>query len=294
MRCWTITKRLMYKDFAAFVLSNRRPDRVYTVTSLRKAGYTGPIFIVLDNEDPTIEEYRARYGEQVLVFDKEAVGKTFDLADTFYAKKGVVVFARNAVAALAKQHDVSRWIQLDDDYTDFVYKFDGEGHYRERKIRSLDRVFAALMQFQQTTPAVTICMAQNGDFLGGAKSRYGQAVLLLRKAMNTFVCSEDKPFQFVGRINEDVNTYVTAGMRGTLLCSINTVAIIQKQTQSNKGGMTETYLAAGTYLKSFYTVMMAPSCVKIGMMGQNHRRIHHRIAWRYAVPKIIDQRHRKP
>lgn len=43
----------------------------------------------------------------------------------------------------------------------------------------------------------------------------------------------------------------------------------QMQTQKNAGGMTETYLESGTYLKSFYSVMYAPSCVKLNTMGTN-------------------------
>ena len=39
----------------------------------------------------------------------------------------------------------------------------------------------------------------------------------MRKAMNSFICSVDRPFQFVGRINEDVNTYVLLGSRGVFL-----------------------------------------------------------------------------
>lgn len=283
----------MREDFAAFILTNRRPDRVVTLTSLARSGYTGRVYLVVDDEDPTIDTYRERYGEQVLVFSKTDIGKTFDLADTFHDKRGVIVFARNAVAQLAERVGVRYWIQLDDDYTDFVYKFNEDGQYKERRIRSLDRIFTALLTFQQVGEIKTVCMAQNGDFIGGAESRYGQQILMLRKAMNTFMCSADKPFSFVGRINEDVNTYVTAGGRGLLLCTVNAVAIIQRQTQSNAGGMTDTYQNHGTYLKSFYTVMMAPSCVKISSMGDKHKRIHHKVLWRYAVPKLVSARHRK-
>jgi hypothetical protein len=283
----------LLKSFAAFVLSNRRPDRVYTLSSLLKAGYTGPVYIVVDDEDPTLPEYLAKHGDRVVVFNKAAIAKTFDLADNFHAKRGAVVFARNAVFQIARELGIKYFVQLDDDYTEFAYKFDGQGLYRARRIRSLDKVFATMVKFLEVSRADTVCMAQGGDFIGGAESRYGQAMLLLRKAMNTFVCCTDRPFSFVGRINEDVNTYVTRGMRGRLMLTVNPVAITQKQTQSNAGGMTGTYLAEGTYFKSFYTVMMAPSCVKVSRMGEKHRRIHHKIRWRYAVPKILDATLRK-
>lgn len=116
-----------------------------------------------------------------------------------------------------------------------------------------------------------------------------------RKAMNSFICSVDRPFKFVGRINEDVNTYTTLGSRGCLLLQVPQVALNQKQTQKNKGGMTDIYMSQGTYVKSFYTVMMMPSSVKVGVMGHSEetKRLHHVINWNNTVPKILDERFKK-
>lgn len=108
-----------------------------------------------------------------------------------------------------------------------------------------------------------------------------------RKAMNTFFCSVDRPFQFVGRINEDVNTYVSLGAVGEIFMTLTNICITQNQTQKTKGGMTEVYLNSGTYLKSFYSVMFAPSAVQIAVMGDKEKRIHHRVNWKFAAPLII-------
>ena len=67
----------------------------------------------------------------------------------------------------------------------------------------------------------------------------------------------------------------------------------QPQTQANAGGITEAYLQYGTYVKSFYSVMLCPSCVKISEMGQSHKRIHHLIDWEVAVPKIVSSKFKK-
>jgi len=86
--------------------------------------------------------------------------------------------------------------------------------------------------------------------------------------MNTLLCSLKRPIKFLGRINED-NT-----------------------TQKNKGGMTDIYLDTGTYLKSFYSVMFCPSCVKISKMGNKDMRIHHKIKWENAVPCILNEKYK--
>ncbi|MGT3185593.1 hypothetical protein ACVSXV_23155, partial [Yersinia enterocolitica] len=96
-----------------------------------------------------------------------------------------------------------------------------------------------------------------------------------------------------GRINEDVNTYTTLGRRGELFMTIGAVQLLQKRTQSNSGGMTELYLDSGTYVKSFYSVMFSPSCVKISLMGSTHKRIHHKVIWDNAAVKVISEIHKK-
>ena len=48
----------MRDDFAAFVLSHGRPDDVVTVASLKRSGYSGRLFVVVDDEDPTLDRYR--------------------------------------------------------------------------------------------------------------------------------------------------------------------------------------------------------------------------------------------
>lgn len=57
--------------------------------------------------------------------------------------------------------------------------------------------------------------------------------------------------------------------------------------------------AVTKYVKSFYSVMCAPSCVKISMLHggtkdtAQHWRIHHRVQWENCAPKIISAQWRK-
>lgn len=279
-------------NFAVFILTHGRPDRVHTVKSLKASGYTGAVFIVVDDEDETVDEYKRVFGEQVIVFGKKESAATFDNGDNFEDRRAII-YARNACFGIAKKLGIKYFLQLDDDYTSFIYKFDHNLEYKESRVLSLDRLFDVMLNFYLKTPALTIAMAQNGDFIGGKNSGFASDVRLHRKAMNTFFCAVARPFQFVGRINEDVNTYTSMAAKGGLFLTIPNVAIIQVQTQKNKGGMTETYLDSGTYVKSFYTVMYAPSCTVIGMIGTSRRRLHHRINWRACAPRILSEKYQK-
>ena len=286
----------MREDFCAFILTHGRPDKVITYRSLRSHGYTGKVFIVIDDEDQTGEEYKRIYGDDVLVFSKDEVGLYTDQFDNFSDRR-TALWARNACWDLAKQMGYRYFIQLDDDYTHWKYHRTGRGHrlsaslteeYHAWKLRSLDAVFDALVRFIETTPIKTVALSQGGDHIGDSGGSTSPR-RFKRKAMNSFVCDTAKPFLFRGRINDDVNTYVSLGRTGDLFFTDMQIQLEQLLTQSNTGGMTELYLDSGTYVKSFYTVMAAPSCTSINLMGRFNKRLHHKINWRKAVPLIIPE-----
>jgi hypothetical protein len=281
----------MREDFCAFILTHGRPDKVHTLRTLQRHGYTGKVFIVIDDEDQHAEEYKRIYGDDVLVFSKDEVGRYTDQFDNFSDRR-TILWARNACWDLAKQMDYRYFIQLDDDYYVWQYRRKGTGHrlssstieeYHGWKIGNLDMVFDALVRLIETTPIKTIALSQGGDHMGGTPHKFRYR----RKAMNSFVCDTQKPFLFRGRINEDVNTYASLGRTGDLFFTDMQLQLDQLDTQTNTGGMTELYLDSGTYMKSFYTVMAAPSCTTIGLMGRFNKRLHHKINWRKAVPLII-------
>ena len=277
-------------NFAVFILTHGRPDRVYTYKTLRSHGYTGDIYLVIDDEDETENQYRQLYGDQVIIFSKAEIEPTIDFGDNLYQKRKAVLYARNAVFDIAESIGVEYFLVLDDDYHDFRWKFDQNLEYRDVMAKNLDAIFEAILDYYKSIPALTLALSQSGDFIGGRAGTFGKCVKLKRKAMNAFFCSIKRRFKFFGRINEDVNAYVTLGSRGDLFLTTNHVAVFQKQTQSNPGGLTDIYLDLGTYVKSFYSVMYSPSCVKVAVMGDGHDRLHHRISWNNAVPKILSGR----
>jgi hypothetical protein len=64
-------------------------------------------------------------------------------------------------------------------------------------------------------------------------------------------------------------------------------------TQQETGGLTDLYQDYGTHVKSFFSIMYNPSCVRLSVIGKNHKRIHHKILWKNAVPKILSEDHKK-
>lgn len=281
----------MRDDFAVFILTHGRPEKIVTLNSLKAGNYTGEYYIVIDNEDDKEDEYRRLYGDKVIQFDKLAISKTFDTADLSEDRR-TIVYARNACFDIAKQIGVKYFLELDDDYTSFMYRYPDNGKLGYAAAKNLDALFEAMIEFLDVSGALTVAFAQGGDFIGGINSGKFQKGLL-RKAMNTFFCDVEKPFEFVGRINEDVNTYTLLGNKGKLLFTITNANITQVQTQANAGGMTDVYLDSGTFLKSFYSVIFSPQAVKISTMGDKHLRIHHKVNWNACTPKILNEKYKK-
>lgn len=284
-----------YKDdFCFFILSYKRPNNIKTLNTLKKLNYSGKWYIIVDDSDETIEQYKELYKDHVIVFNKKEVSKKFDVGDNFSNMKAVV-YARNVTFEIAKKLDIKYFMQLDDDYVSFYFKLDQNGEITKKpKIKNFDGVIESTIDYFITGNFDCLAYSQNGDFIGGNESSFlTEGFSLKRKAMNTMLCATDKPFQFVGKINEDVNAYVFNGSQGKLFGTVNFICVQQVQTQKNKGGLTDIYLDSGTYVKSFYSILYNPSCVKISKLGNTNPRIHHKINWNCAVPKIVDEKYKK-
>ena len=281
-------------DFAIFILTHGRPDRVKTVKTLEMCGYTGKYYIILDNEDPTEDRYKELFGEdKVIIFDKNEVAKKFDIYDNFEGKN-VVVFARNVCFDIARSLGLKFFAEFEDDYLEFRYRVPDGNSLRAVWIDDFDTVCEAMIDFVDSTGVRTVAFAQNGEMGGGINGSVWRGQVL-RKAMNTFffkVGTPDEDFYFLGRLNDDVNAYTLLGQRGELFIQIPMVNLNQVETQAAKGGNTDAYLAFGTYTKSFYSVLASPNCVKISTLGNNFARFHHKVLWENCVPKIISDRFR--
>ena len=290
------------RNFGAYILTHQRPTlrEQHTYRALERAGYTGPLYLVVDDEDPTLPQYQDEFGDQVVVFPKQATINSFDIGDNFGGSGSVV--PRNAIWDLARQHGHRYFIQLDDDYTTFRYRFDDAckpvGVNRMPWVQNLNKVFAECIKWLATTPPElhSIAFGQGGDFLGGIENPLSQHIHTKRKAMNTFICDTERPFTFPGRRNEDVNCYTELQRQGVAFLTTFQISIDQAPTQTQAGGMTEMYEREGTYLKSFTSVMRCPSGVKVSHLADRNLnpRIHHRVTYNRVAPEFVPNSYRKP
>lgn len=288
----------MRDDFAIFILSHGRANNVKTIDLLKRVNYTGKWYIIIDDEDKQANEYYKNFGEdKVKMFCKKEIAKTFDIMDNFEGR-GVITFARNAVYDIAKELGLKYFLEFEDDYTELKQRYIKEdGTFSSYWVGDFDAVCEEYLNFLEETGIATVCFSQQGDFIGGITSSMWREQVK-RKVMNSFFIKVDNPIHFYGRFNDDVNMYVQDGKLGRVMLTTRDIMLHQMNTQQNSGGLTEAYKKYGTYVKSFYSVMMNPSCTSISTLGESvkewsHMRYHHAVEWENAVPKIISSRFKK-
>lgn len=280
-------------NFCVFIISHGRPDKVLTLKMFERFKFTLPYFIVIDDEDKTADRYYKKYGaDKVILFNKKKYADMVDEGNNFDNRR-TTTHARNACFDIADKLGYTYFLVLDDDYTSFRYRYIDK-YITKGNAQDLDRLFLNTLEFYKKTNALSIAFAQGGDFIGGDScqllSRYLYAS---RKCMNSFFCSTERRFNFIGQLNEDVNTYVVNGSIGHLFLTVPAVGLEQAPTQKTSGGMTDAYLQYGTYIKSFTSVMMQPSSVFVSMMGFKASRLHHRIKMINTTPMIIREKYKK-
>ena len=271
--------------FATFIFSWGRPDFDSTYKLLRKCGYTGRIVFLCDDLDDKHMGYIEKYGnDNVYVFSKYRYARKCDPMNNF-GKLESTLYVENAMFDIASELGIDYFCSMCDDY----YYFGHRGEKGAKRTSRLDDVFYLFVEYLINTPIKCLAFSQGGDNMSG----YSKDRLCKRKVMNSFICKTDRRFEFYGSMNDDVNMYVQNGIRGDIFLTYLGFQLDQKDSQSEEGGLTNLYVKYGTYVKSFYTVMLSPSSVVIRLMGETSTRLHHQIKYQNTVPCIISEEYKK-
>lgn len=164
----------MRDDFAVFILTHGRADNVATMRALKKGGYTGKWYMIIDNEDETADKYCENFGkDHVIMFDKQ---KAYDAADTMdnFNEHRAIIYARNESFRIAKEMGLKYFLMLDDDYKEIDFRYADGKKLAAKPAREMDRLFEDMLKFLDASGAVTVAFAQGGDFVGGAGWRQFQ------------------------------------------------------------------------------------------------------------------------
>lgn len=274
-------------DFCIFVITHKNVRNRTTKFLVDECDCKYPIYQIVDDKDPCLEEYKTVYGDRLCVFSKDYYRDRFDIMDNFNFDK-VVVFARNACFDIAEKLGYKYFITFDDDYRQIAFRFGGEKWLNVRDC-DFDSILTAYVDFYSKFDKLKIlAFMQGGDFTAMSRG------IIKRKAMNSMFFSTERRVEFKGRLNEDVNAYTRLNSLGDICVSFPMISVVVQRMTQHGSGLTDAYLNYGTYVKSFYSVMQCPSFIKVGVIrGMSHNRIHHDIDSDCGVTKIISSRYKK-
>lgn len=113
----------MRDDFAVLILTHGRADNVVTMKTLQRQGYSGKWYMVIDDEDDMADDYRRNFGEEhIVTFCKQEAVDRADTMDNLDEHRAIL-YARNESFRIARDLGLKYFLMLDDDYSDFLFRF---------------------------------------------------------------------------------------------------------------------------------------------------------------------------
>lgn len=245
-------------ECAIFILSNGRPDKVKTYDYL-KTSFSGDVYILCDDQDETLPDYKDKFGSKVIVFDKDEWVKKSDPMDNFNSKKSVL-YARNAVFEIADAMGYRYFAMADDDIKDLQFRYEQDGKLLAKPVSNLDKVIGYIVQLMNDTAISYFSFGTDKNFIGGVQNRNFQKKVI-DKVYNFIICKSGQQHSYKGIMNEDEIHNVISLSTGVLLKSLTAIQIIMEPVgKAETGGNSETYKENGYYsfTRNFYPIIACP------------------------------------
>lgn len=245
-------------ECAIFILSNGRPDKVKTYDYL-KTSFSGDVYILCDDQDETLPDYKDKFGSKVIVFDKDEWVKKSDPMDNFNSKKSVL-YARNAVFEIADAMGYRYFAMADDDIKDLQFRYEQDGKLLAKPVSNLDKVIGYIVQLMNDTAISYFSFGTDKNFIGGVQNRNFQKKVI-NKVYNFIICKSGQQHSYKGIMNEDEIHNVLSLSTGVLLKSLTSIQIVMEPVgKAETGGNSETYKENGYYsfTRNFYPIIACP------------------------------------
>ena len=278
----------MNYNFAILIISHERPE-CSTYSFLREHGYTGKIVILIDDKDACIDEYKEKYKEQVVVFDKDKV--ELDLMDNFDGPKSIATYAREQCMVVAKEQNLDCFIMIDDDLKNIKLR---KGKSVTKKISNLDDIFDNCVDYLMQTKLDVLGFGTDEDYIGGKSDDFKLGI-----ATNIYLIKVNSNIHFRGRYTEDRIMFLEGQQIGKAIMKTTKIHtsfnVWRSDKKTNKGGCQDAYGIDKTYQMYFYPVIATPniSFIRVSDILVNGEQRVTSTTKRHSFPKIISGRYKK-
>lgn len=273
----------MSQDFAIFILSHNRAQKIDTLNMLQKHSYSGRYYIVISEDDSQIEDYKKLVGvEHLLIFNKE---EYFNRQDTFVRSESPIMsaslYARNYIIDVVKQMRLTHFVMADDDIRDIFFRFNSEGKMKQKRIGDIDEILKAMRDFLESSMKIGgLCLALDDGYFGGLNGNFSKG--LTRRIFQFMMFKTSEEWIFTGVRCEDFILSIT-NINRLFFCIWN-LSIETPKMSTNDGGIE---YSKDIYYEPLFPMIVAPSGIYVLPNGKR------RIQENRLLPKILNQSHKK-
>lgn len=259
----------MRDDFAIFILSHKNPYKCKTLDTFRDLNFNSSYYIVVDDSDAYLEDYKEHYKDNLLVFNKDEYIKITDTGhSSFDVPRECPLYARNFVEDTAKRMQLKSFIICDDDITGFTFRpldYENKKLKRVKVENNIEDIFDAYLSFLLDTDIACVGFATPNFYFGGFDAISSGDYIKRRQVCNLYFRNVSKEIDWKFPM-EDFCTELLYGTRGYLFLSLAQVLIevapqyVQKGGETKVDGMAYYYANTSDFTRAFYSTMCLPSC----------------------------------
>lgn len=286
----------MRSDFAVFIITYKRPDKQLTYSALKSCGYTGKIYFVIDDTDPTIQQYIDNYGvSNIFVFNKNHYINS-EIYDTG-TNEGVyatALYARNAVEDIAKSLSLSYFAVIDDDMVNFVIRFPKDNKLPGTKIQNMDILFDAYIDIL-SCGVTCVGFGNARSYFGGIKAYSPERLNSRIIITNLYIRNASKKVIWTSWTLEDDITVLTDSKVGGIWLSIPFVQQIPSPFNdlNNSGGNVELYKNKSRYNVYFTEIKYFPGIMYMKCPDKDTKEVTLVRNQNRCFQKIVSSKYRK-
>lgn len=276
---------------AIFIITHGRPNNQRTLKTLQTLGYKGRIYLVLDDEDDTIDDYIRIYGKHnILVFTKQDYIETTDTGLSNPYRK-FAVFARNAVEDLAVLLELDYFMVFDDDITKIRFRYDDNGSLKSQSLNGvIDDVFQKCIEFMSDTGIHCTSLGFCNVYRGGTECLY---IETSRNKLCAEAFIRDTKIKVNWRLNmvEDLITSLDYNRKGDVWLQLLPIQVdIVMSEGVVEGGNSDAYNDFGLFKLNFMPTIAYPDCNKLRYFKGKWKTV---LKEKHSLPKLISSKYRK-
>ncbi len=285
----------MRNDFAVFICTHGRPHAQHTLNSLLNCGYTGRWYLILDDTDSTIQDYIDEYDpKHIIIFDKNHyINNCKDIGDKDGHYK-CILYAKMAVEDIAKDFNLSAFMLVDDDITNFRYRYPHLGKCTSVQMKNMDACLKIYVDFLLENKFTAVGFGSPSTYFSGIRSFDPTAFLRYRGVFQVYLRNVSKSVDWINWYGEDNITLLQSTISGNLWLQIPYVEYecVDIGDTTKNGGMVDVYKSSNLFKLNQNVKRNFPGMVTLRLYTKTNKWLITRET-KKCFPHIISSYYRK-